>query len=117
MTTSDTDLAALILTHKGSRSYDRMSRDCDGALTGARLHQLATGTLKTFPDPDTLRAVARALMVSVTTVVLACSRSLDLDVRLYDEAGIDVTGRSPPRSTPSGRPCAPCWSRPRPPQT
>lgn len=87
------DLRELIAGTKGERSYEALSRDCGGAPTSKRLHQLATTTLKNFPDPLTIQGLARGLGVSVTEVVLASARSLGLPVRdLGDVASIDPTG-------------------------
>lgn len=76
------DLAGLIATAKGDRSYDQISRACGGKPTPERLHQLATQPIKNFPGPDTIAALARGLDRSVTDVVAAASRSLGLDVQL-----------------------------------
>ncbi|WP_368681010.1 hypothetical protein R1X32_42585 [Rhodococcus opacus] len=73
-------LAGLIADRKGTRSYDRLSRDCGGVPTSKRLHQLATVTPKNFPDPDTIRGLAAGLGVTVTDIVMASARSLGLSV-------------------------------------
>lgn len=86
------DLAALIAAHQGDRSYDRLSRDCGGIPTGQRLHQLATSQIKDYPAAPTIRGLARGLSVSQTTVVLACARSLGLEVRSGEDQGVDLEG-------------------------
>ena len=87
------DLRELIAGTKGERSYEALSRDCGGVPTSKRLHQLATTTLKNFPDPPTIEGLARGLGVTVTEIVLASARSLGLSVRdLSDVASIDPTG-------------------------
>lgn len=78
--TTDVDLKALIASHKGRRSYERLSLDCGGTPTAARLHQLATIPQKNFPDPDTIAGLARGLGVPVTEVVMCAARSLGLRV-------------------------------------
>lgn len=90
------DLRDLIVGTKGDRSYEQLSRDCGGVPTAKRLHQLATAQLKNFPDPPTIQGLARGMGVSVTEVVLASARSLELPVRdLGDVATIDPTGLTP----------------------
>lgn len=75
-----TDLATLIATHKGQRSYDRLSLDCGGTPTSARLHQLSSKAPKNFPDPLTIKGLAKGLGTTVTEVVAASASSLGLDV-------------------------------------
>ncbi|MFC9768932.1 hypothetical protein, partial [Rhodococcus jostii] len=74
------NLAALIADRKGRRSYDRLSDDCGGTPSSGRLHQMATRTLKNFPDPDSIRGMANGLGVTVTDIVMASARSLGLSV-------------------------------------
>jgi len=74
------DLRTLVLDGKGDRSFDRVSSDCGGVPTGKRLQQIATTPLKTFPDPASIRGLARGLGVSQQDVILASARSLGLSV-------------------------------------
>ena len=73
-------LAGLIADRKGTRSYDKLSKDCGGTPTSKRLHQLANVAPKNFPDPDTIRGLAIGLGVTVTDIVMASARSLELPV-------------------------------------
>ncbi|WP_152975382.1 hypothetical protein [Rhodococcus rhodochrous] len=73
-------LAGLIADRKGTRSYEKVSQDCGGIPTSKRLHQLATQKPKNFPDPDTIRGLAQGLGVTITDIVMASARSLDLPV-------------------------------------
>lgn len=73
-------LAGLIADRKGTRSYDRLSDDCGGTPSSGRLHQMATKPLKNFPDPESIRGMARGLGVTVTDIVMASARSLELPV-------------------------------------
>ncbi|MGN7133418.1 hypothetical protein ACTHQY_09105 [Rhodococcoides corynebacterioides] len=75
-------LAALIAERKGDRSYDRLSSDCGGTPSAARLQQLTTAPLKNFPDPPSIKGMSAGLGTTVTDIVLACARSLGLEV--YD---------------------------------
>ncbi|MCD2121207.1 hypothetical protein [Rhodococcus rhodochrous] len=74
------NLAALIADRKGTRSYEKISQDCGGLPTAKRVHQLATQPQKNFPDPDTIRGLARGLGVPVTEVVMAAARTVNLPV-------------------------------------
>jgi hypothetical protein len=74
------NLAVLIADRKGTRSYDRLAEDCGGTPSSGRLHQMATRPLKNFPDPDSIRGMANGLGVTVTDIVMAAARSLDLPV-------------------------------------
>lgn len=86
------DLASLILTRKGSRSYERLSKDCGGFPTANRLQQLATKGLNEFPTPDTIRGMSRGLGATITDITLACARSLDLNVRMGDPDALVLAG-------------------------
>jgi hypothetical protein len=80
----DLNLSDLILTRKGSRSYERLSKDCGGLPTANRLQQIATKELNEFPNPDTIRGLSRGLGSTITDVTLAAARSLGLNVRTGD---------------------------------
>jgi hypothetical protein len=63
-------------------SYGQLEHRSDGQLTKGRWQQLGTQTrMKSFPEPDTLRLIARVLEFDETTVVLSAAESLGLDVR------------------------------------
>lgn len=74
------ELSRLILTQKGSRTYAQLEKDCGGSPRSARIQQLATGRIKNFIDPPTVRALARGLGVTQIAVVLATAETLGLDV-------------------------------------
>lgn len=76
-----TDLQELIGLRKGDRSYEQLSRASGGVITRQRMQALATAPMRAFPDPDTIRALSRALSVAETTVVLAAATSVGLNVR------------------------------------
>lgn len=73
-------LRDLILDRKGTRSYERLARDCGGVPKANRLHAMVANGMNNFPDPDTIRGLSRGLNVSVTSIVLACARSVGLPV-------------------------------------
>lgn len=82
------NLADLIRRTKGDRSYARLSQDCGGSPTAARLQQIATTKRMTdFPDVPTIRALSRGLGVPIRTVVLAAAESVGLDVQADSPIG------------------------------
>ena len=74
------DIATLIRATKGDRSYEQLSEACGGEPTAGRLQQIATKPLKEFPEPRTIRSLARGLGVGERRVVLAWAETLGLDV-------------------------------------
>lgn len=73
-------IETLILNHKGDRSYDKMARDCGGIPTAKRLHQMVSRPIRNFPDPDTIKGLARGLQVPASEVVAAIARTLGIDM-------------------------------------
>lgn len=76
------NLQELISLRKGDRSYEQLSKACGGNPGGPRIHQLATTRIKGFPDPPTIRGLAKGLGVTEMTVVLACAESVGLDIHM-----------------------------------
>jgi hypothetical protein len=63
-------------------SYSDLERASGRALTRGRWQQLGSGVRqRKFPDPSSLTVISQVLEVDITTVVLAASRSVGLDVR------------------------------------
>ena len=63
-------------------SYGQLEHRSDGKLTKGRWQQLGTQSrMSRFPEPETLRLMARVLELDETTVVLSAAESLGLDVR------------------------------------
>ncbi len=78
------DLATLIQQQRERRGLSyRMLESRSGAVISAqRWQQLGTGVrMKEFPEPATLAAMAIALEVDVTSVVLSAASSVGLAVR------------------------------------
>ena len=69
-------LSELLNERKGDRSYEALERDCGGVPKAARLQQIATKPPKTFPDPDSIRGLARGLRVPERVVLAAAAESL-----------------------------------------
>jgi hypothetical protein len=84
--THDSDvptLAQLISEQRRLRgfSYRELEARADSVITHQRWQQLGSGTrIKEFTEPATLRAMAKALDVDVTLVVLATAKSIGLPV-------------------------------------
>lgn len=77
-------LAEFIKIEKGRTgvSYRELEARSNSTISAQRWQQLGTGVrMKEFPEPTTLEAMATALNVDVTKLVLASARSLGLDVR------------------------------------
>lgn len=74
------DLQTLIIERKGRRSYEDLAKAAGGKPTAARLQQIATSPMRSFPDPGTLRALHRALRVPLRAVVEAAATSCGLDL-------------------------------------
>lgn len=73
------NLQDLIAERKAGRSYEQISAASGGTPTAGRLQQLATSPLRSFPDPDTIRALSTSLRVPVRVVVAASAESLGLE--------------------------------------
>ena len=87
------DLADLIAMRKGTRSYARLSRDAGGYPTGNRIQQLASEReWAKFPDPDTLRGLARALSLPMSEIVMAAARTVGLPVPPRDPTVLMIAG-------------------------
>lgn len=75
-------IAELLAQYKDrtGASYEDMARSIGEAVSGGRLHQLATKPQRNFPDPETIRHLSDLLHVSVTTVLEAFAVSFGLRV-------------------------------------
>jgi transcriptional regulator with XRE-family HTH domain len=77
-------LEELISTRKAERgwSYAALADRAGGVLSAQRWQQLGTGVrIKEFPEPATLRAMAEALDMNISAVVLSAARSTGLEVK------------------------------------
>lgn len=72
------NLSELVEATKGDRSYEDLAKQSGGSPGRQRWQQLATQPQKNFPDPPTIRSVAKVLDVSEERVVLAAAESLGL---------------------------------------
>lgn len=73
------NLSDLITERKAGRSYEQLSKECGGTPTSKRLQQIATNDIKSFPDPETIRGLARGLKVSERAVLSAAAESLGIE--------------------------------------
>lgn len=63
-------------------NYADLARRSGNRLTRSRWQQIGTGVrLRSFPEPASIEAMAAALEVDVTTVLLATAQSIGLDAR------------------------------------
>jgi hypothetical protein len=85
-------LRALVASRRGDRNNAELSRDCGGIPTQSRLQQLANNTIKVFPDPDTIRGLARGLNVTVEQVISACAADLSLPMGTPDDSALVLGG-------------------------
>jgi hypothetical protein len=92
VSTNQETLQRLILDLKGDRSYERLARDCGFDMKSRALHRAATKPALSFPDPDTIRGLSRGLNVPVTRVVMACARSVGLNVSETDPTELVLQG-------------------------
>lgn len=90
--TEGTALRTLIRTMRGDRNNIEISRDCGGYPTSSRIQQIATAPIKLFPDPDTIRGLARGLNVTVAEVLGACASDLGLRMGGPDESALILAG-------------------------
>ena len=82
----------LLLNRKGDRSYDRLARDAGGALSSKRLQQLATTPMRNFPDPSTIKGLAKALHSTNKDVLHACAESLGIEVGGEESTSLELPG-------------------------
>lgn len=95
-----TALRSLIRNLRGDRNNAELSRDCGGIPTQSRLQQISTMPIKLFPDPETIKGLARGLNVSVGEVVAACAKDLGLNVGGPDQSDLLLAGaRALPESS------------------
>lgn len=74
-------LRDLILVMKGDRTYAGLEKASGGVVKAQRWNQIANGIRVTlFPEPRTIKAMARALNVGEEVVLLAFAREIGLDV-------------------------------------
>ena len=82
----------LIASRRGDRNNAELSRDCGGIPTQSRLQQLANNPIKVFPDPDTIRGLARGLNVTIEQVISACASDLNLPMGAPDDSALVLGG-------------------------
>lgn len=87
-----TALRALIRNLRGDRNNVELSRDCGGYPTASRLQQISNNPIKLFPDPDTIRGLARGLNVTHAEVVGACAKDIGLSMGGPDESALVLSG-------------------------
>lgn len=74
------NLAELIRSTKGDRTYAQLAQATTNSPSRQRWQQMATQAPKSFLDPETIRAMATVLGVTQRAVLLAVAESLDLEI-------------------------------------
>lgn len=85
-------LRRLIIERRGDRTNVELSRDCGGIPTQSRLQQITTNDIKVFPDPETIRGLARGLNVTIENVISACAADLGLNMGAPDDSALMIGG-------------------------
>jgi hypothetical protein len=70
----------LVLQHKGSRSYQDISKAAGGVPDPKGLQRLVTDGFTRLPSPATLTGVAKALDISTHEILIAAARTIGLEV-------------------------------------
>lgn len=85
-------LQALILNHKGERSYARLSAACGGVPSTVNAQRLATKPLKEFPTADVLMGLSKGLGVRLIDVLHAAAVSVGMPIHSAPGEDLIVPG-------------------------
>lgn len=93
-------LQALILNHKGDRSYARLSAACGGVPSTVNAQRLATKPIKDFPTVDVLTGLSRGLGVRLIDVLHAAAVSVGMPIHAPSDNDLLIpeAGRLPEES-------------------
>ncbi|OBJ14595.1 hypothetical protein A5622_02165 [Mycobacterium sp. 1245801.1] len=87
----DLTLPELIRSLKGDRTYKDLEAASGGTIKAQRWNQFANGErLNEFPEPRTLEAMADTLPCDIEVVILACARSVGIDVHRRQSRFVDM---------------------------
>lgn len=87
----DLTLPDLILSLKGDRTYKELEAASGGVVKSQRWNQLANGErVNEFPTPPTLEAMAAALPCDIEVLILACARTVGIDVHHRQSRFVDM---------------------------
>jgi hypothetical protein len=87
----DLTLPDLILSLKGDRTYKDLEAASHGVVKAQRWNQIANGErVNEFPTPPTLEAMAAALPCDIEVLILACARTVGIDVRPRRSRFVDM---------------------------
>lgn len=84
-------LADLIATRKGDATYEALAER--GGMSPSALHKYASGLNKDFPPPESVIAIAKAIDVAHSEVVVAAAYGLGLEVEALSAEGGPSLGR------------------------
>lgn len=85
-------LQALILNHKGDRSYARLSAACGGVPSTVNAQRLATKPIKDFPTADVLMGLSKGLGVRAVDVLHAAAISVGMPIQAAPGEDLVVPG-------------------------
>lgn len=93
-------LQALILNHKGDRSYARLSVACGGIPSTVNAQRLATKPIKDFPTVDVLMGLSKGLGVRLIDVLHAAAVSVGMPIHASSDNDLLIpeAGRLPDES-------------------
>lgn len=87
----DLTLPELIRSLKGERTYKDLEAASGGTIKAQRWNQFANGDrLNEFPEPRTLESMADTLPCAIEVVILACARSVGIDVHRRQSRFVDM---------------------------
>lgn len=72
-----------LIPPEGERSLADLEDLSGGEIKRAQWGKWRNGQMLNFPEPATIQAIAQALNLNVTLVVLACAKTLGLDVTTH----------------------------------
>jgi hypothetical protein len=93
-------LQALILNHKGDRSYARLSAACGGVPSTVNAQRLATKPIKDFPTAEVLMGLSKGLGVRLIDVLHAAALSVGMPIHAPSDHDLLIpeAGRLPEES-------------------
>jgi len=87
----DLTLPELIRSLKGDRTYKELEAQSRGVIKSQRWNQFANGErVNEFPEPRTLEAMAETLPCDIEVLILACARTVGIDVHRRQSRFVDM---------------------------
>ncbi|MEE2855699.1 MAG: hypothetical protein VX424_23945 [Actinomycetota bacterium] len=87
----DLTLPELIRSLKGDRTYKELEAASAGIIKAQRWNQFANGDrVNEFPEPRTLEAMAATLPCDIEVLILACARTVGINVHRRQSRFVDL---------------------------